>query len=1011
MALYSCSVKVISRSGGRSAVASAAYRAGAKLADERQGLVWDFTQKRGILHSEIVLPKIAPIWANDRAALWNAAELRETGHAKQNTACVARDFRLALPHEATDEQRLAITRNFSQWLVARYGGAVDFAIHAPDRHGDDRNFHAHIMMTTRRMDAGGLTVKIRELDDLKKGPLEIVQIREAWEQIQNRLHDELGIPRVSCLTLEAQGIDKEATLHMGVAATALERKGETTELGDLNREITARNEERERLKEERAEVSAKLFDLDAERAKRAGEQAIRSEARTLDPDRILESLTERRATFTRADLNRHLTEFLPDAKARSAFTDATLDRAGVIPLRESEQAPVSRYTTRAVLDGERQITAAAARMDKRSRHGVSAAGIGEALDRHSFLDKEQRGALQWATRANGFAILAGEAGTGKSATLAAIRDAYEAQGSKVIGLAWTHRVVQDMKRDGFANTSTLAAELMRQSSGRGAWTPRTVLMVDEAAMVSTKHLAALLTKADAAGAKVILAGDERQLASIERGGMFGVLRSEHGAAELHTVRRVQDAEQRAAFNAMHRGDFKSALETFDQRGAIHWQTTPDDTRAALVRQWADDSAADPNKARFVFAYTNAEVRELNQQIRAIRRERGELGEDHALPTREGEQSFAAGDRIQFTASAKGRALVNAGLFNGAAGIVQKIDDGQITVALDGAKSTAPRVVSFKVGADAEAGEFDAIRHGYAGTIYKGQGVTLDQTYLLHSDQWRAASGYVALSRHRDSVALFASEKPAPWIMATGGLAGLTETQRESAAQSFATWGEAKPDMAAKYGFADYVTYVQRQNADEQRLTPLDRLARQVSRTEETRAASHFVQGAAEPKEAGRAPPLSIVAGIVGDYLRLCYDPAKDWLKWIAEDLRQIAAARREPTPQQGRDDVHTKGAGASLENPDRIRRDPLHELQSGLDANGQGGRGVDRVPSRPRADPTGNDDLRPLRGERGLDPARDYIRDRLPEAERETFSRDEGPKKASDYLKERGRGRGPKRDR
>lgn len=104
MGLYSCSATVISRSGGRSAVASAAYRAGEKLADERQGLVWDFTQKRGVLHSEIVLPQNAPAWANDREKLWNAAELRETGHAKQDTACVARDFRLALPHEENSLQ-------------------------------------------------------------------------------------------------------------------------------------------------------------------------------------------------------------------------------------------------------------------------------------------------------------------------------------------------------------------------------------------------------------------------------------------------------------------------------------------------------------------------------------------------------------------------------------------------------------------------------------------------------------------------------------------------------------------------------------------------------------------------------------------------------------------------------------------------------------------------------------------------------------------------------------------
>jgi hypothetical protein len=230
--------------------------------------------------------------------------------------------------------------------------------------------------------------------------------------------------------------------------------------------------------------------------------------------------------------------------------------------------------------------------------------------------------------------------------------------------------------------------------------------------------------------------------------------------------------------------------------------------------------------------------------------------------------------------------------------------------------------------------------------------------------------------------------------------------------------DEKPALAAKYGFANYVAYVQERHAQDERLDPLDRLARQMSRSEEKRAASQFVQGAREPQEqehgAGRKPPLSIVAGIVGDYLKLCYDPAKDWLRWVAEDLRQRAAGRRgAATPQQGRDDVHTEGAGASMENAYRIRRDPLHELQGGLDENGKGRRGVDRVPPRPRADPTGNDGLRPVRGKGRVEPSTtssDYMRDLAARAESETVKRHE-PQKASDYLKSRGRGRKPGRDR
>jgi hypothetical protein len=538
-------------------------------------------------------------------------------------------------------------------------------------------------------------------------------------------------------------------------------------------------------------------------------------------------------------------------------------------------------------------------------------------------------------------------------------------------------------------------------------------------MVSTRLLSALMTKADAAGAKVILAGDAQQLASIEHGGMFGVLQQKHNAAELHTVRRVKDSDQQAAFNAMHRGDFRSALETFDRQGALQWSKTPEDSRAALVAQYMKDSAADPAKSRLVFAYTNAEVAELNAAIRAARKERGDLGADHSLPTKDGAQTFATGDRIQFTANARNRDQKAAGLYNGAAGVIAAIDENRLTVTLDSIKGASPRVVSFTVGANAEAGEFDAIRLGYGSTIHKSQGKTRAQSYLLHSDQWRASPSYVALTRHSESVRIFAAEKPAPWIMAEGGVSGLTDPQRARATQSFEAWAEAKPDLAKRYGFENYVSYVQAQWKDEKRFDPLDRLARQMGRLEERRAASEFTQGAKPQEEkhgAERKPHLSIVAGIVGDYLKLCYDPAKDWLRWVAEDLRHRAAGRRSAaTPQQGRDDVHTEGASASMENADRIRRDPLHELQGGLDENRKGWSGVDRVPPRPGADPARNDGLRPVRGKGRVEPSGnapgDYTRDLMARAERETVKRDATPQKASDYLKERGRGRPRGRDR
>ncbi|WP_162248399.1 MobA/MobL family protein, partial [Rhizobium sp. Root491] len=133
MAIYHLSTKPVSRSSGRSAVASAAYRCAVLLVNRRDGLVHDFTRKEGVEHKEIVLPQGVPAdWALDRSALWNAAEFAE----KRKDARVAREFEIALPHELSTEGRLKAARAFAQDLANRYGAAVDFAIHSPSEHGD-----------------------------------------------------------------------------------------------------------------------------------------------------------------------------------------------------------------------------------------------------------------------------------------------------------------------------------------------------------------------------------------------------------------------------------------------------------------------------------------------------------------------------------------------------------------------------------------------------------------------------------------------------------------------------------------------------------------------------------------------------------------------------------------------------------------------------------------------------------------------------------------------------------
>ena len=270
--------------------------------------------------------------------------------------------------------------------------------------------------------------------------------------------------------------------------------------------------------------------------------------------------------------------------------------------------------------------------------------------------------------------------------MAAIRKAYEASGNKVIGLAPTNAVAQDMARDGFSQAATIHSELFALKNGRAHWNNRTVVMVDEAAMIDTKLMAQVTTFANEAKAKLILVGDDRQLSSIDRGGMFAVLKNRHGAAELSEVRRQSKNDDRRAAELMAEGNFHDALARYDAKGGIKWTRTQEEAQAALVRKWASDTAADPSKTRFIFAYTNDDVSKINFAIRDVRRARGDLGEDHMFKTARGEEPFAIGDRLQITGTDK-----KLGLFNGYAGTITNINDTTIHLQLDGREGQADRV--------------------------------------------------------------------------------------------------------------------------------------------------------------------------------------------------------------------------------------------------------------------------------------------------------------------------------
>ena len=477
--------------------------------------------------------------------------------------------------------------------------------------------------------------------------------------------------------------------------------------------------------------------------------ALRQAIQSRDAVGVLDFMTEKRATFTARELDTALGKLIKPTLERAQFANQVLENPEVVRLSDRPGEPPTRYTTQTALEAERYVLRAAASLATANHHAITEEAIARVLkaDKYEGLSREQARAIRHATCEGGLALIDGQAGTGKSYTMNAIREVYTGAGYDVIGLAPTNAVAQDLHADGFKRAGTVHSELFALNNERTAWTPRTVVMVDEVAMLDTRMLAMVTAHAQHAGAKLVLVGDDRQLASIDRGGMFGVLKDRYGAAELSEVRRQTKNDDRRAAELMAEGNFSAALSRYDGQGAIQWTRTQDEARQALVKQWAKDSAGGGEKSRFVFAYTNADVDRLNADLRQERAQRGELGPSHAFDTQHGRKEFAVGDRVQLTGTDK-----KLKLYNGHAGTLQSIEGNQLKLKLDG---KAGRVVTFN------AEEFKQFRHGYAGTIYKAQGRTLDQTYLYHSEHWRSASSYVALTRHRDKTALFVARNTAP----------------------------------------------------------------------------------------------------------------------------------------------------------------------------------------------------------------------------------------------------------
>ncbi|NSZ15595.1 Ti-type conjugative transfer relaxase TraA [Agrobacterium vitis] len=750
MAIYHASMKPVSRSSGRSAVASAAYRAGERLINERDGLTHDFSRKQGVEHVEIVLPEgVNAEWAKDRQALWNAAEFAEN----RKDARVAREIEIGLPHELTAEQRLDLTRAFAQDLANRYGGAVDFAIHAPHSASDVRNHHAHLLMTTRQVTEEGLGEKthiewknVRLLNEgLPTTQMQLRDIRQSWEQHANEHLAMAGLDiRVDHRSHSERGLELEPTEHMGVHATQMQRRG----------------------------LDVSRTRLDAEAAQRNAE-LIREK-----PEQVLSIVTNEKSVFDRHDIARTLHRYINDdpqtfqnAFATVMASPALVELQGERMSPETGEIELARYSTREMVGIESGMATSATRLHEAQTHGVDRRHVDRAVERQDAaiqqsagdasarLSDEQRGAIEHITGPERIAAVVGYAGAGKSTMLAAAREAWEAQGYTVHGAALSGKAAEGLEESSGIQSRTLASYEYRWQTDRGTLGRGDVFVIDEAGMIGSRQLSRFVNEAEARGAKIVLVGDHEQLQAIGAGAPFRAIAEQIGHAELSEIRRQRVDWQREASVSFATHRTAEGLAAYRERGDIRLSETKDEARGEIVRDYLADRDERPDGTRVAMAHRRADVRAINDEIRSALQERGELartevpgeaaeqreglGRALTFQTNDGKREFAPGDRIVFLENDR-----DLGVKNGMLGTVESVEPGRIVAQLDGKGDTVSVPMN----------DYRAVDHGYATTIHKNQGATVDRAFVMASGTMDRHLTYVAMTRHRDGAQLYAAQE-------------------------------------------------------------------------------------------------------------------------------------------------------------------------------------------------------------------------------------------------------------
>ncbi|TXI05398.1 MAG: Ti-type conjugative transfer relaxase TraA, partial [Rhizobium sp.] len=775
MAIMFVRAQVISRGAGRSIVSSAAYRHRARMMDEQAGTSFSYRGGAGELqHEELALPDQIPAWlrtaidgkavAAASEALWNAVDAFET----RADAQLARELIFALPEELSRSENIALVGEFVRDNLTSKGMIADWVYH-----DKDGNPHIHLMTTLRPLTEEGFGQKKVPVLGADGEPLRVVtpdrpngkivyklwagdketmkSWKIAWAETASRHLALAGHDiRLDGRSYAEQGLDGVAQKHLGPEKAALARKG--VEMYFAPADLARRQDMADRL--------------------------------LAEPELLLKQLCNERSTFDEKDIAKALHRYVDDptdfANIRArlmASDDLVLLKPQQVDRQTGKVAEPAIFTTREILRIEYDMAQSAEVLSNRTGFGVNDATVAAAVrqvetadsEKPFKLDQEQVDAIRHVTGDDGIAAVVGLAGAGKSTLLAAARVAWESENHRVFGAALAGKAAEGLEDSSGIRSRTLASWELAWANGRDLLGRGDVFVVDEAGMISSQQMARVLKTAEDVGAKVVLVGDAMQLQPIQAGAAFRAIAERIGSAELAGVRRQREEWAREASRLFARGKVEEALDAYAREGRIYEAESRADIVERIVADWADArrdlirntaNSEQPVRLRgdelLVLAHTNDDVKRLNEALREVMISEGALSDRRAFRTERGEREFAAGDRIIFFENARfleprarrlGPQYVKNGMLGTVVSTGDKRGDPLLSVRLDNGRDVVISEDSYR-----------NIDHGYAATIHKSQGATVDRTFVLATGMMDQHLTYVSMTRHRDRADLYAARE-------------------------------------------------------------------------------------------------------------------------------------------------------------------------------------------------------------------------------------------------------------